>query len=213
MSGFTWNDIILNAAYIIYVIALIVYDVLWLRIILALSSVCLMGYGAASGNLSIILWNLLFTGINVFQIIRLILERRPITLPEELEEIYKSVFKEMSKQEFLNFWHFGRLVVFKDELMCRQGELPVELLFIVQGRATVFRKEEKIADLPRLGFVAEMSYFTETPASADVRADGHVVARAWSHNRLHSLAQLKPNLLNILYAILGKDLAKKLKTR
>ena len=97
------NFIILNLSYLLVVVALLVRDMLVLRSVIILGELGFIVYGAQF-NTTILIWNLIFLVINVTQVIRLLLERRPLPITEELPDIYKNVFDSLSQFQKNTFY-------------------------------------------------------------------------------------------------------------
>ena len=205
------DQIFLNLAYILMLAALLVQDILWLRCILVMSQTCFIAYALLTDNFSMTGWNVLFIAINAGQVIRLFWVRKPVVLPADLEDIYQKVFSVMRRGEFLYFWETGKIREVADEIIIREGSRQTELSMIVQGAVVVGKSGKDLTRLTRGSFIAEMSFLTEEPAAADVRADGPAVIISWDQRKLANLKQVNRDLLIKLQAILGKDLTRKLK--
>ena len=88
-------DYFIHAANILLLAAYSVRDILWLRLFAVASSLIAMPYflfqptplWAAFG------WSVLFAGINIFQSWRVFLERRPVRLTPEEEEVRRLAFR------------------------------------------------------------------------------------------------------------------------
>ena len=204
-------QILINLGYIFMLAALAVRDILWLRSLLFSAQVSLFSYGIFTDNTPVIFWNALFFLINGYQVIRLIRQRRPIDLPEDLVDLYENIFSSMRRREFLYFWQMGNLHQVVHKKLIGRGEPQKDLLLILSGELQVKNKGKLIASLTRGNFVAEMSFLTGEPATADVFAVDEVSYISWNQNKLHSLEQLNPDLLIKIQNILGKDLTSKLK--
>ena len=76
----------------------------------------------------------LFVIINTIQIVRIINERRPHYIPEELIDIYDSIFSELTSKEFLYFWNMGEVT---DEYFIRSGQTQENLLLVLDGISCV----------------------------------------------------------------------------
>lgn len=202
--------IILNVSYILVTIGLLVRDILLLRIMIAVSEGLIIGWALTVGNQVIAGWNALFLVINSVQIIRLIIERIPVELPEELKDIYTTVFNELKEREFLYFWNTGKTINVVNEFLCKENQCQDELMLILDGRVSVRKKGHEIAKLTRGSFVAEMSFLTGEPASADVVNEEKTRCIVWSKDKLKHLEQLNQALLMKLQVMLGKDLTYKL---
>ncbi len=211
--GLPLTEILINGAYVIFLVAIIVKDILWLRIIMTIASFCFVGYAFLVESRSMQAWNVLFTAINVFQIVRILRERRPVVLSPELKEIYADCFRNMNRRDFLNFWHFGAERELTDSLLCRQGEAPGELYYLLDGEAEILVDGRSVGRLGRLNLVGEMSILTRRDASADVRTVGRARVRAWSRQALEDLAALRPGFREMIRVSMGQDLAQKLARR
>ena len=205
------QDILINIGYILMLGAFVVYDILWLRSILISAQLCLLSYGIFADNYAVIFWNALFVVINTIQVIYLIRQRRPIDLPTDLLDLYENYFKDMRRREFLYFWNMGAINKVNDTLLIKHGEHQKEVSLILSGLVEVKKNNVKIAELTRGSFIAEMSFLTGKPASADVYANGTVRYISWNQKKLKDCEKLKPQLLIKIQNILGKDLAEKVK--
>jgi len=204
------SEIFINLAYGIYFIAFLLRDMLLLRLTVICSCVCLIIYGYYTQSTPMMLWNLSFLLINLFQIIILILERRPVVLDEELEEIYLSVFRVLTRREFYNLWKFGESHDLQEEAVCREGKAPAYLNLITGGEFEVIRAGERLTSLSPFQFIGEMSFFNQSVATADVRATGKASVHRRSHAQLDNLKNKWPIIHERLLVILGQDLTKKI---
>ncbi len=209
--NFPIEKILVNAGYIIMLLALAVRDMLMLRSILMTSQLFIVIYAILIKNSDVAFWISLFFLINAVQLIRLIRERRPIELFDELEELYGLIFTSMSKREFLLFWNMGTRDKGADEKMIKKGERLDKLFLILSGSVEVIKDGKKIAYLTKGNFIAEMSFLTGEPASADIIAKGAVEYICWNQDKLRNIGRLHQTLLIKLQNILGKDLVNKIK--
>jgi len=205
-------DILLNVANVLYAGALFVRDMLWLRSLIFLSGAVLVYWGFLKHDYIYIYWTFFFLAINGVNIVHILLERRRVTLSVEMESIYEAIFRDLNRRDFLNFWNFGtERKIASGDLICREGSVPEDLLFIIEGNAEVLKEEHEVAILGSHSFIAEMSFLTSQRATADVRAEEPMRIQAWSQQKLRDLVQVKPDLLSTLRSILGQDLSRKLK--
>ena len=205
------TQLLVNLGYILMLLALLVRDILWLRSILMSAQIILFSYGLVSENYSVAFWNILFFAINGFQVSRLIRERRPIELPSEITDIYENIFSSMRRREFLNLWHMGSIDSVENEQFIKKGRKQKKLYLILSGKVRVENKGALITKLGRGSFLAEMSFLTGNPATADVIADGKVRYIFWEQQKLNDLQKINADLFIKLQNILGKDLTEKVK--
>ena len=83
-------------------------------------------------------------------------------------------------------------------------------MLILNGNATVVRDRTNIASLQRRQFIAEISYITGKPASADVISEEELTFYIWNRSVLYTLRKSKPNTMGKLDRILTLDMAGKL---
>jgi CRP-like cAMP-binding protein len=85
------------------------------------------------------------------------------------------------------------------------------LLLVLSGIANVEVNKKPIANLERGSFIAEISFLTGEPASADVHAKSEVIFISWKSDRLKNLQHENANFWMKLQHALSEDLIKKVK--
>lgn len=211
MSTATLELILVHGGYALMLVALLARDILWLRATLIVAQTLLGWYGFHAGIAAVAFWNFIFVGINIVRAISLLAERRPIRLPRDQELIYQQLFASMSRREFLYLWEMGDPREYDGRQLIRDGEKQKELVLLLDGEVVVRKDGKDLARLGRGKFVAEMSFVTGEPASADVIATGKVRCLAWPQEKIQSLEQLNPVLLIKLQKILARDLSGKVR--
>ena len=184
-------------------IALMIRNMLFLRIILISAQSFFIVYGLATANYVVVVWNSLFIALNVFQVVVLLRRRRPVTIPTGIEDIYNSTFHDMSKREFVYFWQIGNEVDYEPGIIIREGSLQDSVMIMLHGSAIVEKNGKEIAELTRGSFIAEMSFLSEDPASADVSCRLPVKVMIWNRNNLLNLKKLNFELNEIELKMIG----------
>jgi len=202
---------VLNAGYLLMLIALAVRKILFLRIILISAQGLLITYNLISTNYVVLLWNCLFLAINLYQVIDLLRKRRPVSIPEEIQDIYDTTFADMSKREFIYFWQIGNRATYQEGLIVEEDYPQDKVMLVLEGTAAVKQKGTKIAELTRGSFVAEMSFLSGEPASADVECETPVKTMNWNQEKLRHLKSLNFELWIKLQHVLSRDLVGKVK--
>jgi len=206
------NWMIIHLAYLITFVALAIRDVLFLRIVLSLANILQVVYQYGFNNQpDIAFWNSLFLMINAVQVFKLIRERSPVKIPDEIEDIYKTKFSYMTQREFLYFWNLGTQKEAESQELMKEGDYQKSLFLILSGNAQVSREGRVIATLHRPEFVGEISFITREPASADVYVKSKLYYIEWDQAELRRLKLSNPSFWTKLNQILGEDLAKKIK--
>ena len=204
--------IILNLGYALTFIALAIREVLWLRTTLTAAQISLFSYHYFyAENTSAAFWTAIFVIVNTFNIIKILLDRRPKMIPDEIRDLYEGIFKSLNSNEFLYFWNMGTIHSVTDEYLIRSGEHQNNLLLVLSGTADVEVNGNPIASLERAAFIAEISFLSGEPASADVHANDELIFISWESERLKNMRHENPTFWMKLQHALSEDLIKKVK--
>lgn len=100
--------------------------------------------------------------------------------------------------------------------LVREGEAGRLFFVIAQGAARVQltlpgARTVRVATIGAGGCVGEMALLDGSPRSADVLADGRVIAYGFSIEELMGLSQTHPSLLLTIFANLSRDFAERLR--
>ncbi len=208
------TNVIIHVANILYLLSYSVKDMLWLRCLTVVAALCLLPYYYFQPVplTAAIIWNLLFSGINLLQIVLLLRERRPVELTEDQHFLYQLVFHRISAREFLKLLEFAR---WEDaaigQFLVRKGEKMDRMMVIHSGIASIRSGERTVAELGPGQFVGEMSFITGDPTSADVVAQKTLRYVSWPKDSLRCLLEERPQLKVALQDAIGADLVCKLK--
>ncbi|MGE3841025.1 MAG: Crp/Fnr family transcriptional regulator [Vicinamibacterales bacterium] len=201
---------LVHIGYLFMLAAFLVRDILWLRTMLVCAQLVLVTYAVNIGVQSIAGWNLLFAGINVAWIVRILNERRTIALPAPLRRIYEMAFTPLTPGEFLRLWNLGRQEWMRDTQIMWAGSRPEALFFLLAGSARVVRSDTFVCDLVPGQFIGEMSLITGQPANADVSVLGEAEVVWWPMADLLTLKTSEPALWSRLQSVIGHDLVDKI---
>ena len=202
--------IVTNIGYLLTFIALAIKEIYWLRIILTLAQVLQLTHAYLVDDPYKGFWTFIFVIINVYQIIILYLDRQNVLIPEEIMDLYKNIFHTKSNREFLHFWDKGKVCQIEKDTLIKTGDMQSDLMLILNGKADVMRDGNKIVSLERGQFIAEISYITGMPASADVIVQDELIFYTWNRDTLDLLRKSKPATMGKLDRILTLDMAGKL---
>ena len=78
-------DILIHSANVLYLVSYVMRNILWLRMFTVVGASCLMAYLYFRPDplITAVCWNVVFVLLNLYWIVRLILERRPVRLSED----------------------------------------------------------------------------------------------------------------------------------
>ena len=162
-------------------------------------------------NNSAAFWTAIFVFVNTYNILEILLERRPKIIPDEIRDLYEGIFNNLTTSEFLYFWNMGTIKSVTDGYFIHSGEKQNNLLLVLSGIANVEVNQKPIARLERGAFIAEISFLTGEPASADVHAKGEVIFISWKSERLKNMQHENSAFWMKLQHALSEDLIKKVR--
>ncbi len=204
-------EILIHVANVLYLFAFMVRDILWLRILTVIAASCLIPYFYFQPVplMTPIYWNLTFTALNIFWIVRLFLERRPVKLSAEEQRLCELVFRTMTPREMIKIL---KLATWQD---AAAGECFVErdkpldrLMVIYSGKACVEVDGRNVTELEPGQFIGSISYVTEETAPANIVSLEPMRYVSWSKSELKGFMNKNPDLHSALKTTLAVDLTK-----
>ena len=155
-----------------------------------------------------ILWAGVFTAINLYQISRIYLERRPVVLSGDEQTLYDLGFQSLRPREFVSLtlvgeWKSGAV----GEKVLTEGEPVSRLCIPIAGSAEV-RKQGKPVGLLEPGHIIGTA-LALTGAPSPVEATFTEPARymSWPLPSLRAFMDKRPDLRVALQALVSRDLA------
>jgi Popeye protein conserved region len=209
----SYLDYFIHAANILLLAAYSVRDILWLRVLAVTSSLAAMPYfllqptplWAAFG------WSVLFTGINIFQTWRLVVERRPVKLTAEEEEVRRLVFRDLPPKKALQVIGVGTwMSASPGEQLIEHGKPLESVALIVRGKVQVTLGGRRLGELGPGEIVG--SALLLSGARSEVDAVSTEVTRTirWNAATLDRYLDANPETRNLFQRHLARDLAGKL---
>lgn len=204
-------DLLIHVANVLYLFAFMVRDILWLRILTVIAASCIIPYFYFQPVplMTPIYWNLTFTALNTFWIVRLFLERRPVKLSAEEQTLCELVFRTMTPREMIKIlklatWEeaaAGECFVERDKPLDR-------LMVIFSGKACVEVDGRNVTELEPGQFIGSISYVTEETAPANIVSLEPTRYVSWPKSKLKEFMNKNPDLHSALKTTLAVDLTK-----
>src|SRR6516162_10502510 len=135
-------DTFINVANIMMRLAYTVRDILWLRLLAVSSSLIAIPYFALQPTPQRVPigWSVIFAGINLFQSWRLFLERRPVKLTPEEDEVRRLVFRDLPPRKVLQILSIGFWTTAETgERLIERGKRLEAISLVVRGKVQVTR--------------------------------------------------------------------------
>ena len=205
-------DYCIHAANILLLAAYSVRDMLWLRIFAVGSSLIAIPYflfqpaplWAALG------WSVLFTGINTYQGWRILLERRPLRLTAEEEEVRRLVFGDLPPREVVRVLSIaGWATREPGARLIEHGKAVESISLIVRGKVRVMKDGQHLADLGAGQIVGSALLLTGNAADVDAVTTERSRTLQWDIATLQRYLDAHPEARTVLQRHLARDLAGK----
>ena len=204
---------LVHVANLLYLLSYLVRDILWLRLLTVVAATSLMPYFYFQSPplMAPIYWNLVFLAINVYQIQRLILERRPVRLTEPELELYMAAFRSLTRREFAKLLSIGRWEDAADgtRLVCRGT--PLDKLCVIHAGSANIVLGSGTMELGVGRFIGEMSFVSGEAPTAEVTAKEGFRCLSWRTPELQALLERESSLRASLQMLLSTELCAKLR--
>jgi len=194
-------------------VAYSVRDILWLRWFAVAAALTNIPYYLLQGTVlwPPVLWALVFTAINLYQITRIYLERRPVVLSEDEQKLYYLSFRSLRPREFVSLSLVGEWKSAEAaERVVTEGEPVSSLCIPIAGSAEVRKQGERIAALRPGQIIGTSLALTGDPSPVEVAFTEPARYMRWSLPSLRSFIDSRPDLRLTLQGLVNRDLAGKL---
>ena len=202
-----------HMAYIVLAMSYFLTNIFWLRVLAVIGLFLEILYFRLSGTgYPGLLWDTVFIMINLYELIWLVRDRVNAKLPSTEAPELRRVFEGLDDSQIARLL---RAATWKDcaigDTLTRQ-DAPVDALyFLFKGRANVEVDGSFITYLESGSFVGEIAYLTGNPANAKVTIEEPSRILVFSKIRLAKVVARDRQLNGILYQVLGRDLAQKMR--
>ena len=205
----------LHAANILLLVAYSVRDILWLRLFAVAASLIALPYFILQPEplWEPIIWSSVFAAINSFQSWRLFIERRPVKLTPEEEEIRRLVFPDLPSRKVLQLLSIGSWrTVEVGGRMLERGKRVEAISVIVRGKVRITRDDGVFGELVAGHIVGSALLLSGVTADADAVVVEPVRCMRWEVEPLNRFLAANPETRIVLQEYLSRDLAGKVLT-
>jgi hypothetical protein len=211
MNSFS-PDYFIHAANVLLLVAYSVRDILWLRMFAVAASLMSVPYFLLQPTVlwAPLAWTIGFAGINLFQSWRLFLERQPIKLTAEEEEVRQLAFRDVPPRKVLQILSIGAWSTEQSrERLLESGKVPEDLALIVRGSVRVTRAGSDIIVLGPGDFVGSALILSGLPADFDAVVEDPVRAVRWQIGTLEKYLNANPEMRIVMQRHLARELSRK----
>ena len=206
-------DYLVHFSNILLLVAYSVKDILWLRWFAVAAALTNVPYFLFQDSVlwPPILWALVFTAINLFQITCLYLERRPVTLSQEEKKLYDLAFHALRPREFVALSLIGEWKsAGPGDTLMTEGEPVSSLSVPITGSADVHKQGERIGAVGPGHMIGTALALTGEPSPIKVTFTEPARYMHWSLANLRRFLDVRPDLRVRLQTLVNRDLAEKL---
>jgi len=204
--------LLLHAGNALLLVSLAANDVLWLRLLHLLSGGLFLGANLAttSPDAALMAWNVLFGGINLWYMRRIIRERRPPRLHREEQALYALAFSALTPAGFRRLLDLGEWEqAAPSQVLLSSGVAQTRLWVIASGGVDLCNPEESPVRLAPGDFIGDSGYFTGDPLRAEVVVATDVRAMTWKLADIRRFVDTAGADGAVLQRILGQRLARR----
>jgi len=205
-------DYFIHAANILLLVAYSVRDILWLRLFAVAASVVSIPYFLLQPTTlwAPLGWTVGFAGINLLQSWRLFMERQPVKLTAEEEEVRRLLFKDLPSRKFLQLLSIGSWVTAEPgERMIETGTVPDAVSLIVSGKVRVTRDGHVVGVLGAGQLVGSALILSGLQPDVEAVVENPVRAIRWQVGTLERYLNANPDTRTAMQRHLARDLALK----
>src|SRR5262245_3049612 len=135
-----------------------------------------------------------------------------LRVPEAERELLRSVFTGLDDVQIARLLVAGRFNDIAKGTTLTEENKPLDtLFFICEGHAKVTVAGSEISHVEKGNFVGEIAFLTEKSATATVVAEDSVRALVFERGELNQFFRNEAEVAGLIYQLLGRELAQKIK--
>jgi hypothetical protein len=211
MTNFS-PDYFIHAANVLLLVAYSVRDILWLRMFAVAAAVVTIPYYLLLPTMlwAPLGWTVVFAVINLLQSLRLFMERRPVKLTAEEDEVRRLFFENLPPRKVLQVLSIGSWVTAQPgERFIESGMVPEAVSLIVRGTVRVTRDGDVVGVLGAGQLVGSALILSGLQSEVDAAVENPVRAIRWQVGTLERYLNANPDTRTVMQRHLARDLAMK----
>ena len=206
-------DYLVHFSNILMLVSYSVRDILWLRWFAVAAALTVIPYYLVQADIlwPPVLWGSVFAIINLYQIVRLYMERRPVVLSADEQKLYDMAFRSLRPREFLSLVLAGE---WRDaaagERVLTAGAPVSSICSAVSGAAEVRRNDKQVGVFKPGTLIGTALALTGEASSVDAYFSEPARVLCWPLPELRRFVDKRPELRVSLQQLVNHDLARKL---
>jgi len=206
-------DYLVHFSNILLLVAYSVRDILWLRWFAVAAALTNIPYFLLQPHIlwPPVLWALVFTTINLYQIWRIYVERRPVVLSADEQTLYDLGFHTLRPREFVALVLTGewKNAVAGDTVLT-EGQPVASICVAISGTVHVRKQDQDLAVLPPGQLIGTALALTGDPSPVQATFTEPARYMCWPLANLRRFLDQRPELRVTLQGLVNRDLVRKL---
>src|SRR5262245_22564134 len=206
-------DYLVHFSNILMLVSYSVRDILWLRWFAVAAALTNIPYFLLQDTVlwPPVLWALVFTIINLYQISRIYLERRPVVLSQEEQKLYKMGFQSLRPREFVSLVLAGEWKnAAPGDRVLTEGEPVLSICIPISGTVQVRKRGQELAASKPGRLIGTGLALTGDPSPVDATFTEPGRYMCWPLYNIRTFLDKRPELRLTLQSLVNRDLAAKL---
>jgi len=158
-----------------------------------------------------VIWALVFTAINLYQILRIYLERRPVVLSEDEQKLYQMGFRSLRPREFVSLLLAGewKNAAVGDPVLT-QGNPVSSICIAISGNLKVVKDDKDVMTLKPGYLIGTALALSGQPSPMGAAFMEPARYFCWPIGSLRVFLDKRPDLRITLQSLVNRDLASKI---
>ena len=207
------TDYLVHFSNVLMLVAYSVRDILWLRCFAVAAALTNIPYFLLQPTTlwPPVVWALVFTTINLWQIVRIYMERRPVTLSHDEQVLYDLAFRSLRPREFVSLALIGewKNAATGDRVLA-SGQSVSSVSIPITGTVHVQREGNDVGDVLPGQLIGNALALTGDPSPVDATFTSAGRYMCWPLQALRAFMDRRPELRGTLQSLVNRDLATKL---
>jgi CRP-like cAMP-binding protein len=207
------TEYLVHFSNILMLVAYSVRDILWLRWFAVAAALTNIPYFLFRPERlwPPVVWALIFTSINLLQILRIYLERRPVALSEDEQRLYDMGFRSVRPREFVSLLLAGEWKnATAGQEVLTEGRPVSSICIAISGTAEVRKQGKTVANLQPGQVIGTALALTGDPSPVAAAFTESARYMCWPLHSIRSFLDRRPELRVTLQGLVNRDLARKL---
>jgi len=166
-----------------------------MSVIFAISFVAMTLFFSEHTNRVSFALSILFIGVNIFQLLLILWELRPVTLQDEMRVVHDSIFPNLTASDVNRL---TRIAQWRDgepgDMLAVQGSRVTEIVVIMKGNAEVERDGQPVTTLGPGAIIGEIGSLSAQPFSSTIRLGRHSRYLVWKKDALDHFFACNPSI-------------------